>query len=369
MAYDQDVNLLPEKDRRAGSEAVKKAMQKQSDRDIKLVVPTAPQDEKKQPKAKAGFWSRFAKKKNAPATADLPTAVSAPTANVSVPTPPRAPSVPAPAPAPKTVEIKPAPAKPMTTPLAPKLNPPVKAVEKKTSAQPPVPAVAAPVPTPAPKKEKAKPKMHEPQEDLSFQAPNVNLVPEYVKAEAGGRSWVLYVSMFAFVVAVWVIASGVSIARAKRAEARLAEINARLTQVNAAVRNFEDEKTSAQALQKQFTLVETALNNHVYWTPFLQKLEETTIPDVYYMTMTSARSGEVRLRAIAKTYTAAARQIRAFERATHFVQSVEIHEAVLEPQPEAALPVPVVAFDIQLMLTPNALQIEAPQEAAAETNP
>lgn len=360
MAVDHEVNLLPDKDRRAGDEAVKKAMQKPGARDIKMVVPTM--QDKAQPKPTM-MQRMFGKKK--------PAAVVAPV--VTAP----AKALPTPAPVKKEVpakkhwwesklgvkadkkEVK-APAMTMTAPKpapmpAPKPSPsPVMAA--------PAPNVD-PAPALAPKKEKAKSKLHEPQGDLSFSGPNVNLVPDYVKIEGGDRSWVLLVSIFVFVVAMWVIASGVTIARAKRAEVRVAEVQARLTQVNAAVKNFEAEKISAQALQKQFLLVETTLNNHVYWTPFLQKLEETTIPDVYYVSMTSARAGEVRLRAIAKTYTAAARQIRAFERATHFVQDVEIHEAVLEPQPDSALPVPVVSFDIQLTLSANALQIEAPEQA------
>lgn len=367
MSANNDVNLLPEKERRSADEALKKAMQKSSPRDIKLVVP-AMQDKPVAPKA--GLMQRlFGKKKKAPAVVvPVPAPTPKPLLSVKpVPVKPAMKPVPAvkpmmAAPAPKPPAAAPMAPKPVPAPvLAPNLAPSFKAMPAPQPAAPaPKPAPKlAPAPAPAPKKTKSK--LHEPLGDLSFTGPNVNLVPDDVRIKTGDRSWVLLASVFVFVVAVWVIASGVSIARAKKAEARLAEVQSRLTQVNAAVRNFEEEKGSAQALQKQFLLVETVLDNHVYWTPFLQKLEETTIPDVYYVSVTSSRSGEIRLSAIAKTYTAAARQIRAFERATHFVQSVNIQEAMLKPQPDSKLPVPIVAFDIQLTLTPNALQIEAPE--------
>lgn len=385
MADQREVNLLPEKDRREADEAVKKATAKRQERDIKLVMPVMADEQPKQTKQPGLFKRMFAKK---PKTMEQPA-------------PSKAPS-PAPAPAPvkaaastdkqeakhwwesKRSESKaPAmhePAAAVSKPAAlvtpsvmkepkkepKKMEPMLEALKAKPVPPAPAPRMAPPAPKPTPKKESSKGKMHEPQGDMSFGGPDVNLVPEYVKAEIGDRSWVLLVSIMVFVFAFWVIASGVAVARAKSAESKQSELHARLTQVNAAVKHYEEEKTAEQNLQKQFTFVETALNNHVYWTPFLQKLEETTIPDVYYVDMTADRNGSIRLKAVAKSYTSAARQIRAFERATSFVQKVDIHEAMLQPQPKSALPVPVVTFDIQLTLTPNALQIDVPM-AAAET--
>ena len=189
-------------------------------------------------------------------------------------------------------------------------------------------------------------------------------MPADVAAQAAAKPWVLYASILVLTLAVWVLFSGIAIARAKRAESRVSEWNAKISQINTTIKNYDSGKVAALALQKQFSLVKEQIENHLYWTPFLQKLEEVTIPDVYYTSMNVNSSGEVHLRAVAKTYDAAARQIRALERAPGFVKSVLVSQARQELQPGATLPVPIVAFDVQLVLQDGVLTLPAPQVAA-----
>lgn len=362
-SVNDNVNLLPDRERKEGEAALKRVEQQPKSGEVKLVMPQTvgvKKDEKK---------SWFARRREAKETAKAEAAKKAEEdakllASQPKPQPVKPlPSAPAPSPAPAPKKGTPKPETIASMPAAPTMMP---AMAK--------PAPSKPVPPkPAPDKmaltQPIKPmkpskgaKMHEP-EGAGTVALGVNLVPQDVALEAQGSPWSLYAGILIVVAGVWVGVSGYAISRAKGAEAQAQELNARLNQINAAVKDYETDKKSYEALQKQFSLVKGLVDNHVYWTPFLQKLEETTIPDVYYLGVSSNSNGNVTLRAVAKSYSAAARQIRAFERASTFVQSVSVNQARQELQQGATLPVPVVAFDMQLKLVPGIFTVTAPEPA------
>ena len=205
------------------------------------------------------------------------------------------------------------------------------------------------------KPEKKTVQLHEPEFAGGSLEPNVNLAPEMAELATRGKTWVLAVIVLLLATAVWLIVGGITATRVRKAETAFAEKNAELAQVQTLVRNYESGKNAAQLLQKQFNAVEGLVNAHIKWQPFFTSLEETTIPDVYYVSLNANMDGRVTLRAIAKSYEAAARQIRAFERAPSLAKSVEVHEARVELQPEARLPVPIVAFDVNLTLADGLL--------------
>lgn len=384
MAKQNDgMNLLPDRERKEGEAALRRASQAGEKGEVRLVMPQAvtASDQKKS-------WFSSWKEKRAKAKAERMKAKEeqekkkAEMVKQAKPSAPFASAPAAPAP------VKSAPAKVIVTP---KSVPTPKPVQKSA----PMPAKAEPVarkpaetPKPAksvlqpvlevtsksepamPKTEAVRPgkaKLHEPTGESGFMGPGVNLVPSEVAAAAQGTPWGIYAGILVVVLGVWVGVSGYAISRAKRAETRIQELNARLTQVNTIIKDYEEDKPAHVALQKQFTLVKDLVNAHVYWTPFLQKLEETTIPDVYYLGINANRDGSVTLRAVAKNYASAARQIRAFERASAFVQSVQVNQARQELQRGAALPVPVVAFDVQLKLVSGVFTLSEPEAAATPT--
>ncbi|MBI4122113.1 MAG: hypothetical protein HY461_02170 [Parcubacteria group bacterium] len=403
MADPRDsMNLLPDNERQQAEAALKRATKAGASSEVKLVVPPG-QAKKPLVAAKQSFWQKFKEKrakKKAEAVRLHDEAIrkkSESWVRPPLPKPVVAPIVPpALKPVLKPVAMVASVAKPAAKPVAapaplppkpietPKPAPiPTKPVAPLASTIPPrKPEVKAVVPKPSLKAERkvepAKPekpslgsKLHQPDAGTDFAGPHVNLVPADVIAQASGQPWGLYASIMVLALAVWVVLSGVAIARGKRAEARAFEWNAKISQVNTAIKNYESGKAAATALQRQFELVKQQIDIHLYWTPFLQKLEETTIPDVYYMSVSANRSGEVHLRAIAKTYEAAARQIRAFELASGFVKSVQVSQAGQELQAGATLPVPVVAFDIVLLLKDDVLTLPSPDTdpAAAATTP
>ena len=263
----------------------------------------------------------------------------------------------------KKEEAKPAPVAKPTPIVEPKVVVPPKPIKEK------VPPVAKKTEMPLKVKEKkkkpsAKPekKMHEVAAFGSDYSPSVNLVPEEAMAAVEGQPMILAASILILVVAFWVLVSGVAISRVKKAEAQIQQHDSELTQVNTIIKNYEPGKEVAQKLQKQFKVVEELMDTHLYWTPILQALEETTIPDVYYLSIEAKSSGELNLGAIAKNFDAAARQIRAFEKAPQFFQSVTVNDASVQNQPGTQLPVPIVSFDIKLQLVDNILFLEVPEE-------
>lgn len=205
--------------------------------------------------------------------------------------------------------------------------------------------------------------LHEP-DDLegSKSAVGVNLVPEYAIQEDTARPWILVAANMVLILAIWVIVIGWNYRSINKAEAVFYSKQDHLTQINKLINEAKDRKDAALSLQTQFGSIENLIDGHMYWTPFLQKLEELTIPDVYYSGMTASKNGQIVLQAVAKNFDSAARQIRSFELAPSAIKSINIGEARIENQPGAILPVPVVTFDIQLELVPDILFLNSPQE-------
>lgn len=393
MARQNDnVNLLPERERKEGEAALRRAATASESQEVRLVMPQVVKADDKKKKSWLARWQE----KRAKAKEEKMKAKAAQSMKFSAPVEAKPPQAPLPDRAAKLVMSAPAPAaKPAMSKIEPKLvaPKPEKAAPAASMASKPAAAPkpdakpqsmleprTRPAPTPEPakpaltgkpvkpqKKDDKKAKLHEPAADGGFMGPGVNLVPSDVVRAAQGTPWGLYAGILVAVLGVWVGVSGYSISRARSAEARVQELNARMTQVNTIIKDYESDKTVHVALQKQFTLVKGLVDGHIYWTPFLQKLEETTIPDVYYMGMNANRDGSVTLRAVAKNYASAARQIRAFERASTFVQSVQVNQARQDLQKGAALPVPVVEFDIQLKLVAGIFTVPVPENGAAQT--
>ncbi len=378
MAQRDGMNLLPENERQAAEAALRRAAQPAKPGEVRLVMPqsTAAKAEpekkswwakRKETRAKKLAAAKADEEARAKVIAQAPKPASKPMPAPLATTKPMVKPAPAPAPIPVAKPVVSVPPVAVAKPAA---------VNKKSTPK----KVAVEVAKPAPKKEsqaltpmkasmKSSGGMHEPESTNGFLSPKVNLVPQGVAEQAQGVSWGLYAGVIVVVVGVWVSLSGFAIYRASQAQASIQETNARLDQVRSVIREYETDKNVYLALQKQFVLVKDMIEGHVYWTPFLQKLEETTIPDVYYLGMSANRSGQITLRAVAKSYSAAARQIRAFERSSSFIDTVQVNQVRQELQKGASLPVPVIAFDVQLKLVNGIFTILAPENGAQPIQP
>ncbi len=210
------------------------------------------------------------------------------------------------------------------------------------------------------KQEKAKKgSMHEPASSMAFSGPSINLVPEGLQsAQRASHVWPLALAIVIFTVAFWVITSGLTYARVSRARTEDQQLRAQIAQLDKVISDAQASRQAAKQLQTQYEAVGQLINNHIYWSVFLQKLEELTIPDVYYVSLDGdLASNRVTLRLIAKDYAAAARQIRSFERSGGLIASVRVGEARIENQPDVRLPVPIVAVDLELTLIEGVLKV------------
>lgn len=200
--------------------------------------------------------------------------------------------------------------------------------------------------------------MHQPSDKLNFSGPAVNLVSSSYADESSGSNLLIGGIIVLVTIGFWVILGGFAVSKVQSAKAQVAEREQKVTQLDLAIKEFDVNRKTAQALQKQIQSVEGVVENHLYWSKFFEKLASTTIPDVYYVGVNADTSGNrVTLEAIAKNYDSAARQIRAFELTPDFVTAVSVNEARVENQPGAELPVPIIAFDLSLTLNEDFLSL------------
>lgn len=110
---------------------------------------------------------------------------------------------------------------------------------------------------------------------------------------------------------------------------KISEVNQQITTTELYVNSYSKVLERVRALRDTITNVQTLLGKHVYWSRFFAKLEEYTIADVYYTTMTADINGTVSLTAVGKDYESAIRQLAVFQRATDFVTAATVTDVVM----------------------------------------
>ena len=110
-----------------------------------------------------------------------------------------------------------------------------------------------------------------------------------------------------------------------------AELSQTINQTEAEINSHSLEKIQAISLKDRAQVLQILLNNHIYWTQFLDKLEHHTVNDVYYTNFVAESNGNIVLSAKAKTYNNVAEQLLTFKE-SDFVDSVEINSASQAPE-------------------------------------
>ncbi len=99
----------------------------------------------------------------------------------------------------------------------------------------------------------------------------------------------------------------------------------RLTRVNQEIASLEQNTQALSAFQNTLGSLRTLLNDHIYWTRFLQKLEEVTLKSVKYESLTVSSTGNTFvLSARGDTYSDVGKQLRAFQDAKEIFPAVSI---------------------------------------------
>jgi Tfp pilus assembly protein PilN len=108
--------------------------------------------------------------------------------------------------------------------------------------------------------------------------------------------------------------------------AEYSSLEQQISQTDAAINSYSLEKKQAELLKDRTQVLKILLDNHVYWTQFLDLLEHNTVNNVYYTNFVAEAGGSIILTARAATYSDLANQLAVFEEAP-FVETVEINGA------------------------------------------
>jgi len=110
---------------------------------------------------------------------------------------------------------------------------------------------------------------------------------------------------------------------------------------------FAQLNEEIKELGDDIRLVDSALNQHIYWTNFFSLLEKYTIPELYYKGFSAGNKGALTLQAVGADFYALARQLKILQQdqAKEFVVQADISSAELSEEG--------VLFDIVLILNPG----------------
>lgn len=108
----------------------------------------------------------------------------------------------------------------------------------------------------------------------------------------------------------------------------LKPVQDRLIAINQEISLLEQNSPALATFQNTLSSLAHLLTSHLYWTRFLEKLEEVTLKDVQYDSLSvSFVSDGLTLNGIARTYRDIGNQIRAFQNESATFPSVSVHTA------------------------------------------
>jgi Tfp pilus assembly protein PilN len=111
---------------------------------------------------------------------------------------------------------------------------------------------------------------------------------------------------------------------------QLGSISSTLASTNAQIATIEREAKNLSSFQNRLGKVRTLLENHVYWSQFIDALEKITLPSVSYDNLSVSTQGTLTLSASARNYATVARQLIAFQNANHLATSVHVNGATAQ---------------------------------------
>jgi hypothetical protein len=133
------------------------------------------------------------------------------------------------------------------------------------------------------------------------------------------------------------------------------ETKASLRNLETELAAFNKEQVQAERLKKRAMLLQTLLDNHVYWTVLFDKLEHNTADRVYYTNFSSIENGDIIITAVGPEYKDAAEQLAILQKAD-FVAGVEMNSYTqIKKTDENEKEITEVQFNINLQLKKDAL--------------
>ena len=159
----------------------------------------------------------------------------------------------------------------------------------------------------------------------------VNLIPEDVLMQLSPQKKLVNLLLVIIVVAVATVLVYYSLDWYQNRKAdQIETAKSELESVNNKISSFESKKEQALDLQLRFTVANKLIDKHIYWTQFFSKLEEYTLPTVYFTGFAGDVSGKLTLKAVAKDLPAIAEQLAVLERANDFIIDSKIYSVTAQ---------------------------------------
>lgn len=167
----------------------------------------------------------------------------------------------------------------------------------------------------------------EPDEEGSGFSWDVNLVPEDIIEQEIPVSKFLYLVLY-IIVSCGVVFGGWLWASwyYTNIATNISEVESKIESKQSEINMYESLQFEVQQLNARVRDVSTLLSQHVYWSQIFSKLEQHTISEVHYTSMTADVNGSVKLTAVGKDYESAIKQLLVYEKATEFVTAATISQ-------------------------------------------
>lgn len=154
-------------------------------------------------------------------------------------------------------------------------------------------------------------------QEMDTSALDVNLIPDEILDQLRARNYLrelVYVAL-AGIMVVLIAFAALNIYQRKIAT-DTATLETQIQEFDSEIAGYIALQTEISALSQRLESLHNVLEAHVYWSPFLEKLEELTLATVYYTGMTgSANTGQFTFNAVAKSYQDVDAQVRVLRQA------------------------------------------------------
>ncbi|MFH1207298.1 MAG: hypothetical protein V1668_01690 [Patescibacteria group bacterium] len=153
----------------------------------------------------------------------------------------------------------------------------------------------------------------------------VNLVPEEAVDKELPISKILIGAM-CIIISIGIVFGGWIAANYyySNVTARVSGLNGQIASNRIEINSYQTVQKNVRELNQSMGNIETLLQKHVYWSGIFNKLENYTVAEVYYTSMTADVNGAVALNAIGRNYESAVKQLEVFKRAADFVSKVTV---------------------------------------------
>lgn len=206
-----------------------------------------------------------------------------------------------------------------------------------------------------------------PHEELAKKTPahasvNVNLGGSFIPAGPSehGNPAVLMLGTLCVALSVVLFIYGGVLWYQTEQKVKLQSVLDKVAKVNADIADIEKKQTELGTFQNKLGNIKTALDNHIYVTKLLAKIEESTLPNVFYTNISLAGNMTVSLTAVSDNYTTLGKQLLAFQEAKEFVTSAQVEgaNAVIGQQGETL----GINFSMKLTVKPEVMRMHTEQK-------